>query len=324
VGRGDLLAGSLLFVLANIGFAGGNSLYNGFLPEISNESNVGRISGFGYALGYAGGLLALLASLPLLQGGFGPDNEMSFRSSFLLTAAWFALFSLPIFLWLRERAVAQQRPEGRSLLGVGYRRLVGTFRHVKSLDELFKFLGAFLLYNDGIETVIYFSNIYAVSVLGFSMGETVWLFMAVQVTALIGSVAFGYLTDAIGPKRTIVFTLVLWCAVVATAFFVTTKAMFWAVALVAGIGLGSNQAASRGLMRLFIPSGHDAEFYGFFAVCGKFSALIGPVVYGVVASMSGSQRYAILSVLAFFLAGGTFLLMVDVERGREAARQYRT
>ncbi|HKY31700.1 MAG TPA: MFS transporter [Candidatus Polarisedimenticolia bacterium] len=320
VGPGDVVAGTLLFVIANIGFAAGNGFYNGFLSELSSEDDVGRLSGYGYALGYAGGLIALLLCLPLLSGGFGPGHDATFRASFLVTALFFAVFAVPLFLWMRERAVPAPRPRGVSLVRVGYVRLRETFRHVRRLRELFKFLGAFLVYNDGIETVIYFSSIYAVSVLGFSMLETVYLFMAVQVTALAGSLLFGFVTDRIGAKPTIVLTLVLWCAVVAAAFFAQTKGQFWAVALVAGLGLGSNQAASRGLMRLFVPAGRDAEFYGFFSIMGKFSSLLGPLIYGLVAYLAASQRIAILSVLVFFAAGMLLLLTVDVARGREAAR----
>jgi UMF1 family MFS transporter len=321
VGPGDLWAGTLLFVVANVGFAAGNGLYNAFLSELSDDQHVGRLSGYGYALGYAGGLISLLICLPLLSGGFGPGHEGTFRTSFLVTAAFYAIFSLPTFLWLRERAAAIPRPPGVSAARIGWERLRETFRHVRRLRELFKFLAAFLVYNDGIETVIYFSSIYAVSVLGFTMLETVWLFMAVQVTALAGSLAFGHVTDRIGARRTIVITLLLWCAVVAAAFAATTKGQFWVIAVVAGIGLGSNQAASRGLMRLFVPAGRDAEFYGFFSICGKFSSLVGPMVYGLVASLAKSQRVAILSVLLFFAAGMALLLLVDVEQGRRAARQ---
>jgi len=323
VGPGDVLAGTLLFVVANIGFAAGNGIYNGFLSELTTERNVGRLSGYGYGLGYLGGLIALAVCLPLLRGGLGPENRGLFRASFLVSAVFFALFSAPIFLWMKERAVPRPGASALSLARGGYARLRETFRQVRSLRELFKFLTAFLIYNDGIETVIYFSSIYAVSVLGFSMGETVYLFMAVQVTALIGSLMLGAISDRIGGKPTILITLGLWCCVVTAAFFATTRAQFWVVALVAGIGLGSNQAASRGLMRLFVPAGRDAEFFGFFSVCGKFSALLGPLVYGVVAKVADSQRAAILSVLGFFAVGLAILLTVDVEKGRRAALEYR-
>lgn len=319
VGPGDVSSGILLFVVANIGFAGSLAVYNGFLPEITDASNVGRVSGYGYGLGYAGGTIALVLCLPLLSGGLGPGNETRFRSAFVVTAVFYALFSLPTFLWLRERAVAASRVEGESLLRVGYRRVAATFRHVRSLKDLFRFLAAYIIYNDGVETVIYFSNIYAISVLGFTMQETIPLFIGVQLSALVGSVVFGHIADRMGARATIIVVLILWCGVVTAAFLATTKGRFWAIALVAGLGLGSVQAASRGLMRLFIPAKRDAEFYGFFAICQKFSAVLGPTVYGLVALLFGDPRYAILSILIFFVAGLLLLLGVDVDRGRKAA-----
>ena len=320
VGPGDIVSGTVLFIIANIGFAGGNGIYNGFLPELTEDSNVGRLSGYGYALGYLGGLIALVICLPLLSGGLEPEHRTSFKLSFVVAAAFFAIFSAPFFLWLKERAVAQDRPDGVSSLRAGYARLSETFHHVRSLTELFKFLVAFLLYNDGIETVIYFATIFAVSEFKFSMGDAVILFIAVQATALVGSILFGHVTDRIGSKPTIVITLVLWCLVVLATYFATTRGQFWVIALVAGIGLGSNQAASRGLMRLFVPEGRDAEFYAFFSVMGKFSALLGPMVYGLVATAAGSQRVGILSVLFFFAVGLLILLTVNVDRGQAAAR----
>jgi len=323
VGPGDVAAGMGFFVLANIGFAGALAIYNGFLPEITGPGNVGRISGYGYALGYAGGTLALLMCLPLLMGGVGEENHVPFRATFLITAAFYAGFSIPTFLWLRERAVAGRRPDGTSLARIGYARVAATFRRVRDHRELFRFLIAYVIYNDGVETIIYFSAIYARTVIGFSMSETVFLFIGVQCTALIGSVIFGHLADRIGAKPTLNRTLLIWCAVCVAAFAVTTRAQFWGVSLIAGLVLGAAQASSRGLMRLFIPAGRDAEFYGFFAICQKFSALIGPLAYGIIATVSGDQRIAILSILGFFVAGLVILRSVDVARGAEAARAMR-
>ena len=322
VGPGDVALGITLFVLANIGFVGGNGVYYSFLSELSDEHNVGRLSGYGFALGYLGGTLTLLICLPLLSGGLGPENLIRYRASFLVTAAFFAVFSVPFFLWLRERARPHGTVGAAAALRGGYQRLATTFRRVRSLGDLFRFLAAYLIYNDGIETAIYFSSVYAVAVMGFTVGETVILFIAVQLSALVGSLIFGALSDRIGAKRSIVLTLLLWCGVVVWAFAVTSKQQFWVVALVAGLGLGSNQACSRGLMRLFVPAGRDGEFYGFFSICGKFSAFLGPFVYGLVARQAGSHRMAILSVLVFFALGLILLLRVDVAKGREAALRY--
>jgi len=218
--------------------------------------------------------------------------------------------------------VPAARPEGTSLARLGYARLSATFRRVRSLPDLFRFFLAFLLFNDGVETAIYFSAIFAREVVGFTMGETVLMFMAVQLTALAGSVIFGHIADRTGLKPALVATLVLWCAVCAAAFAATTKPRFWAVALVAGLGLGSVQACSRGLMRLFVPPGRDAEYYGFFAICQKFSAVLGPIAYGAIATFWGDQRIAIGSVMIFFLAGLVLLARVNVARGAAAALRY--
>ncbi len=322
VGPGDVAAGMVIFILANMGFVGALGVYYSFLSELSDEKNVGRLSGYGFALGYLGGTIALGICLPLLSGGLEAENLPRFRASFLVTAAFYAVFSIPFFLWLRERA----RPRGAGGAGEafrgGYQRLALTFRRVRTLSELFRFLLAYLIYNDGVETAIYFSAIYAVQEMGFTVGETVILFLVVQLSALVGSLVFGFLSDRIGAKPSIVATLILWCAVVIWAYAATSKQQFWMVSLVAGLGLGSNQACSRGLMRMFVPAGRDAEFYGFFSICGKFSAFLGPLVYGAVARMAGSHRTAILSVLFFFAAGLILLVRVNVARGRQAALDY--
>lgn len=236
VGPGDVALGITLFVIANIGFVGGNGVYYAFLSELSDETNVGRLSGYGFALGYLGGTVTLAICLPLLLGGLGPENLTRYRASFLVTAAFFALFSLPFFLWLRERAHPHGASGAIAAMRGGYERLASTFHRVRSLSDLFRFLAAYLIYNDGVETAIYFSSVYAVAEMGFTVGETVILFMAVQLTALVGSLIFGHLSDRIGSKPSIVMTLVLWCGVVTWAFLVTSKAQFWAVALVAGLG----------------------------------------------------------------------------------------
>src|SRR5262249_3017531 len=150
VGQGDILAAIVLFVIANVGFAAGNGLYNGFLPELSDDTNVGRISGYGYALGYAGGLVCLVVCLPLLKGGFAPGHDVVFRASFVVTALFFAVFSFPTFVWLRERAAPLPLPPGVSVSRVGWRRLRETSHHIRPMRDLLVFLVAFLVYNDGI------------------------------------------------------------------------------------------------------------------------------------------------------------------------------
>ncbi|MBI2881183.1 MAG: MFS transporter [Candidatus Tectomicrobia bacterium] len=315
VEAGDLWRGVLLFALANIGFEASLVFYNAFVPEIAEAKDFGKVSGYGWAFGYVGGLLCLFWVFPLIQGGFAPENLSNFRLAFVRVAVFYAVFSIPTFVGLRERAVPGGRAGGwPDHFRRGWKRLRGTFDHVRRLKHLFRFLLAFFLYNDGIVTVIAFSSIYAVGTLGFSVREVTALFIAVQVTAAVGALGFGFVVDRIGAKRTILLLLGLWCAVVLAAFSTETRAQYFAVALVAGLGLGSVQSASRSLMALFIPAGKAGEFYGFYGVCGKLSSVLGPVTFGAVSALAGSQRIAILSVLFFFLAGAGILWSVRVER----------
>jgi MFS transporter, UMF1 family len=316
---GDVVLGMVLFIVANIGFSGSFSFYNGFLPEISTGENVGSVSSMGFAWGYVGGLACLFVCLPLLWKPWTPSTLVPVRASFIVTAAFFALFSVPIFAWLRERSPRGPAVSLAALTKGGFARLGETFKHVRRYEDLFKFLIAFLIYNDAIETVIYFSPVFASEVLGFTDAEVLYLFAAVQATAFIGAWGLAALTDRIGAFRMIALTLVVWCVLVGWAYFITAKALFWVMALTAGLVLGPCQAASRSLMSLFVPEGRSAEFFGFFNISGKFSAILGPLVFGWATYAFDSHRAGLLSTLVFFVAGFALLFLVDVERGKKAA-----
>ncbi len=321
VGPGDVWTGLLFLVLSNIGFAGGLAFYNGFLPEIARADNMGKISGYGWALGYVGGLASLLCVYPLVRGGFGEENLSSVRWAFPLTAAFFFLASLPTFVFLRERAVPSPIPAGEGYWRVGWRRVFETLRQIRRFRELAKFFIAFFIYGDAINTVIVFSAIFAAHVLGFTPEELIVFFIVVQVTAALGAFAFGPVTDRMGAKRTIGITLVIWIGVVAAAAGVETKEAFYVVGLAAGLAIGSSQAASRALIALMTPPGKNAEFFGFFALTEKFAAIVGPLVYGTISAWTGSQRTALLSVGAFFILGFITLQFVREKEGIEAARR---
>ena len=322
VKAGMVLAGMILFIIATIGFEGSLIFYNAFLPEIATPANQGRISGWGWGVGYLGGLLCLVLVKPFLDGGFSPENLPLFRASFAAVAIFYAVFTLPLVLWLREARTpaplqanggAVPSADGLGLLSnaaAAFRTLWETFRVLRRSGGALRFLFAFFLYNDGIVTVISFSSIYAVSTLGFSMGETLQLFIAVQISAGAGALALGYLADAWGERRTILLTLANWCIVVIAAYFTETKGVFFAVSILAGFSLGSCQAASRSLMARFIPPGGATQTYAFYGLCGKMSSVMGPLVFGAVSWATGSQRVAILSILVFFLAGGGLLWSV--------------
>ncbi len=319
VGAGMIAWGMGLYIVATIGFEGSLVFYNAFLPDIAAPAHRGRISGWGWGVGYLGGLLCLFLVKPLLAGGFSPETLPLFRASFAVVAAFYAIFTLPLFFWLGEsrppawpQAYVDVRLSGgrhSALIGAmaAFRSLWKTLRALHRREGALRFLLAFFLYNDGIVTVISFSSIYAVTTLGFSMGETLELFIAVQLSAGAGAFALGYLSDWWGERKTILLTLANWCLVVVMAYFTETKGVFLMVSILAGLSLGSCQSASRSLMARYIPPGGTTQTYAFYGLCGKMSSVLGPLTFGAVSAATGNQRVAILSVLVFFVAGGALL-----------------
>ncbi len=306
-----ILVGSVLLIVANIGFEGGIVFYNAFLPSLTEKKFYGRISGYGFAMGYVGSLVSLLIAIPLYKDGFAPENLGNFRLSFLLAAAMFFIFSLPLFLFLQDKKTKQT--VSASYLREGYARVISTLKHLRSYKQVATFLLAFFFYNDGILTVISFASIFAQESLQFSLQEILLLFAVVQASAIAGSLIFGSLTDKIGPKKAIVISLACWILVVISAYFVHSKAVFYGVGIIAGASMGGSQSASRSFMALLTPPEREAEFFGFYdGFCGKASAVIGTFIFGILSWATGSQRIAVLSVGFFFVAGLMLLHRVKV------------
>ena len=321
VERGDIWMGLLLFGLANIAFELGFLFCSAFLVEITTPATMGRISGYGWGLGYAGGLLSLALAYPFITGGFVEENLPRYRLSFAVVAAFFLVASLPTLFWLRERATPQPSNAGASAWRDAFARLSATAKAIGRYRDLARFLIAYLIYTDAINTVIVASAIFANKVLDFSPGDLIIYFLITQVTAGLGAVGFGLLADRVGSARTISLTLVIWIGVVVAAAAVQTHAQFYAIGLVAGAVLGANQATSRALIGRFVPPGRQGELFGFFTVTGKFAAILGPVVYAEVTAWAGSQRWAVLSMAVFFIIGLAIFQRVDERRGMEAAAQ---
>ena len=307
-----------LFVVSFVGFSFGENLAGAFLPEISTPDNIGKISGLGWGLGYFGGLTALLLVYFLLGGGFTLSNLPKLRLAWPLTALFFLVAALPTFLFLKERA-----PRGTSSVSKyvrdGFLRLAETARSVRHFSEVVRFLGVFFFFYAGLSSVVAFAGIYAANTLGFTFQELMLLFILLQLSSAGGAFLFGWLQDRIGATRTIQIALVLWIVVCAAAYFTQTKEMFWGVGLFAGLGIGSLQSASRALVGLFAPPEKSAEFFGFWGLAGKGAYMIGPLIFGQIASRTGSQRVAMLSTAAFFLLGLIGMAFVDEKRGRAAA-----
>jgi UMF1 family MFS transporter len=303
--------GILLLILANIGFEAGMVFYDAFLPEITTERSYGRVSGYGFALGYTGSLMTLALAYPLYANGFTVENLLNVRASFLLAAVLLFLFALPLFIFLPDR----QRTTSLKLdfVKIGFQRLTSTFREFPRYKNVAHFLLSYFIYVDGINTIIVFSSIFARETLSFDLAEIIIFFATVQTSAIIGSLVFGVLSDHWGHKPTLTVTLCLWLAIVIAAFFTQSKMMFYVLGVFAGISLGSSQSTSRSLMSELTPLEKKTEFFGFYSFFGKASAIMGPFLFGIVSSFF-NQRLAILSVGIFLLIGLVLLQRVQVVR----------
>lgn len=304
VEEGMIIPGILLFVVANIGFEGGLVFYDAFLPGLTNKSSYGRVSGYGFAMGYLGALAVLLIVIVMLPPATDARYFFMIRLSFVVAAAFFLFFSIPLFAFVHEPPAEASPPT--SVIRQGMAQAASTFRRLfvrREFPSVARFLVAFFIYNDGILTVIAFAAVFAEHVLRMTDAEIIVFFAVVQSSAIVGSLVFGVVTDKIGPKKTITITLFLWIAIVVGAFFVASIMTFYIVALAAGIAIGSSQSASRSLMALLTPKEHEAEFFGFYdGLCGKASAVIGPLVYGIMTHLT-DERIAALAIGLFFVAG---------------------
>jgi len=301
IGPGQIFWGIFLFVLANIGFEAGLVFYDAFLPEITAPKNYGRVSGYGFGMGYFGSLATLAIVYPFIKASM-------IKESFPVAALFFLIFSLPLFFFLKEKRVKVERTE--SFITIGFSRVWSTLTHLKYYKNLAIFLVAFFFYIEGVNTIIFFSGNYASTTLGFSEMELLVFFIVVQTTAIAGSVVLGIVADKIGQKRTIVITLFMWLVTVALAYFVYDKMGFYIVGLLAGAAMGSCQSTSRSLMSKLTPPEKKTEFFGFYSFFGKSSAVIGPLVFGLVSFISGDQRLAIISIAFFFIIGLLILTKV--------------
>ena len=295
VEAGMVLRGFVLAVIANIGFEGALVYYNAWLPQLAPRGMEGRISAWGFAVGYAGSIVALLIALPFVEA-------KAFAGAFVSTAVLFGVLAVPAFFLLP--AAPGQGLTVREAFRRGGADVAAGIRTILAHRDLRRFFGAYFFYEDGVNTVIAFSAIFAAQTLGFPMERLIVLYVVVQVSALLGALAWSRPTDKIGPRRVVMITLAQWIAVVVAAYFVETQTQFYVVAVIAGTGLGAVQAASRALLATLAPRGMEAEIFGFYTLCGKSAAIMGPLVFGSIShAAGGNQRLGILAVGAFFAIG---------------------
>jgi UMF1 family MFS transporter len=329
---GMIFFGIALFVLADIGYRAAQIFYDGLLPEIATPQEMGRVSGLGWAIGTVGGIVILLLLMPLDKLVSGPLVP---RLAMIVTAVFFAVFSLPVMLWLREKARGQRLPPGENYAGLAVNRLVSTFRTARGFREFLKFIVAFLVYNDGIMIVMGFASIIGATLFGLQTQDILIFFIVVQLTNVLGAYLFGWLVDLIGGKRSLNIALVLMIAVIVWLYFAHGSTTFFIIGAIAGVAMAGAQSVSRTMVALFAPPGKSAEFFGFFATFGRVSSVIAPLVFGwlaaeaalwyegqgqnaTLAEQSG-LRLAVLSIAAFILVGLFLLTFVDEKKARAAA-----
>jgi UMF1 family MFS transporter len=341
---GQVINALFWFVIANIGFEMGSVFCNAYLPDISHSKNIGRISGYGWSLGYVGGLLSLaLAMVFLVQTdtpifGFLKGEAGAYqniRATNLLVAVWFAVFSIPTFLFVKDK-----KPDTKAFLKNAKHTLKGfrsTANELRNYPQIIRFLLARLVYNDGLVTVFAFGGIYAAGSLDFTFDEIMVLGIVLNITAGLGAFLMGYLDDKVGGKKTLKVTLLGLMLAIALAVFapeirpflqyvfggssvpdwVSAKNIFWIAAVLIGAFSGPNQASSRSLMGRFTPEEKKNEFFGFFAFSGKATAFVGPFLLGSLTVAFDSQRAGISIVFFFFFFGYFLLGRVDEEKGME-------
>lgn len=321
---GEVAFALIVFVIANIAFEMANVFYNAFLPEISPPDKIGRISGYGWALGYVGGLFCLLIGYFVLVApdtpplGLSQETGEHVRATNLLVAGWYAVFAIPLFLTLKERKPLQPPEPGR-VIRAATRQLIRTFNDIRSYRDIFWLLLARLVYNDGLVTIFAFGGIYAAGTFGFTT-EDIFIFgIVLNIAAGLGAYLFGFVDDRIGGKATILISLALLSAASLLAVLTTSRIGFWIAAIGVGLCAGPNQSASRSLMGRFVPLAKENEFYGFFAFSGKATAFLGPLLLGVLTGVFDSQRAGVATVVFFFIVGGLILLRVDERRGAARA-----
>jgi len=313
------------FVLANIGFEMGGVFCNAYLPDIAPHEKIGRISGYGWSFGYVGGLIALaLSFIFFIQPdipwfGFTKELGENIRAVNLLVAIWFAVFSLPTFIWVKE---LRTKPNNKKkIFSRSLKQTASTFREIKKYREIVKFLIARLIYNDGLITIFAFGGIYAAGTFQFTMEEIFLFGIVLNITAGIGAFSMGFLDDILGGKKTIQLSLIGLITATIIAVTCQSRMWFWVAGVMIGIFSGPNQASSRSLMARFVPEDKENEFFGFFAFSGKATAFMGPLLLGLFTEMFDSQRAGIAIVLVFLVLGAILLTSVDEEQGMKSANR---
>jgi UMF1 family MFS transporter len=320
-GEGYLL-GAGLFLVANLVFGASIVIYNSFLVDISTPEERDRVSSVGWGLGYLGGgtLLALNLYLYANAAALGLNENMAVRISLCSAGIWWGIFSLPTLIGLRNRTSGQTLPAGESYLSVGLKQVGKLLKDLRGYPQALLFLVAFLLYNDGIQTVIALSSQFGADQLGMSMGSLTKVILMVQFVAFFGAMGFNWLAAKIGAKRSIELALLCWTGTLFSIWLsVKSEGEFFVLAAIIALIMGGSQALSRSLFSQLIPAGREAEYFSLYEISDKGTSWISPLLFGLALDLTGNYRLAILSLMVFFLSGLVVLLRVNVQQGMREA-----
>jgi UMF1 family MFS transporter len=321
-GAGDVLLATTLVIVSYVMFASGENLISAFLPEIATEADMGRVSGYGWGIGYLGGMTTLGLCLAYITWAQAEGQEAAefVPVTLLITAVMIVLASSITFLWLRERGTPTVLEPGQSYLRAGFDKLRHTLNEARRFTDLCRFLLSLVAFQAGVSTVFVVAAIYAQEEMGFTTDELVTMIMLVNVTAALGALAVGHVQDKFGSRTALSLALGTWIVALLVILVADTRPMVWVGANLIGIAMGACQASGRALIGHFTPLGRTGEFYGLWGLAVNLAAIIGPVSYGLISFWTaGNQRIALLSTLSFFVLGWLLLMTVNETRGKRAA-----
>ena len=325
--------GGVLFIIANLAFGAAIVFYNAYLPDIASEEERDRTSSFGFAMGYIGGgiLLALNLAFFIFSEDIGVPGDLAIRINLASAGVWWMGFSLITWARLKPRHAARSLPERESYLSIGFRQLGVTFRELKNFPETLKFLLAYFLYNDGIQTVIAVASTFAAAPIarggvGLSQDTLIAVILMIQFVAFGGALFWGRLATWIGEKQSIIISLVIWAGVVIFAYSglqgESRVSQFFILGILIALVLGGSQAISRSLFAQMIPKGREAEFYSFYEVSERGTSWTGPLIFGLANQLFGSLRYGILALIFYFIAGLIILPFVNVQKAMDDVKKH--
>ena len=323
VGQGQWQLAALLYMVGSIGFAGGNVFYDSLLPSVSEKKKVDFVSSLGYSLGYIGGGILFLVNVLMYQypQWFGiPDGTVAVKLSFLSVAVWWAIFSIPIFIYVPEPSSEPTIKFGEAITQ-GWFQLKRTFKEIKQMKIIGTFLLSYWLYMDGVDTIIRMA-VKVGSSMGFEAGDMIIALLMVQFIGFPAALVFNWFASKIGPKNAVLIAIIFYTVGTCFAYFMTTRLHFFLLAGMIGLFQGGIQALSRSLFSRLVPEGKEGEFFGFYNMLGKFAAVIGPILLGTVTLVTGDVRIGLLSIVALFIAGGLVLSRVDFDEGERLASKY--